>query len=179
MMEDLNKCDEIFFQDPYNHVVFDSAIDDELFMVGGFVRDILLGRKGFDRDYIVRDDFQKVAARVAIKTGGKLVQIGKRNFFRVLTKNGTSMDFTPMNQDINYDLSGRDFTINALAWSPETGLIDLFNGIEDIRKGLIRGINKENLVNDPARIIRAYRLLGATSFKIEEATRENFERNCS
>jgi tRNA nucleotidyltransferase/poly(A) polymerase len=171
MMEDLNKCGEIYFQDPYNHIVFDSVKDGELFMVGGFVRDILLGRKGFDRDYVVRDDFQGVAARVAIKTGGKLVQIGKRNLFRVLTKNGTSMDFTQMNQDINYDLSGRDFTINALAWSPETGLIDLFNGIEDIEKGLIRSIKRENLINDPARIVRAYRLLGELSFEIEESTR--------
>jgi len=171
MMEDLNKCDAILFQDPYNHVVFDSAKDDELFIVGGFVRDILLGRKGFDRDYIVRDDFQRVATRVAIKTGGKLVQIGKRNLFRVLAKNGTSMDFTPMNQDIHFDLSGRDFTINALAWSPDTGLIDLFNGIEDIEKGLIRSIKRENLINDPVRIVRAYRLLGELSFEIEESTR--------
>jgi len=56
-------------------------------------------------------------------------------------------------------------------WSPETGLIDLFNGIEDIGKGLIRSIKGENLINDPARIVRAYRLLGELSFEIEESTR--------
>jgi len=81
MMEGLNKCEEIFIQDPYNQIVFDSAKDDEVYMVGGFIRDIFLGRKGFDRDYIVKDDF-KNSNSSRDKNGGKLVQIGKRNFSR-------------------------------------------------------------------------------------------------
>jgi len=158
-------------RDSYNRIVFDSAEDDEIYIVGGFIRDIFLGRKVPDRDYVVKGDFQKAAERISIKLGCRLTRIGKKNFLRILTKDGITLDFTPMNEDIEKDLSGRDFTVNALAWSPETGLIDLFNGIDDIAKGLIRIVKKENLDNDPARILRAYRLSGETSFKIEETTR--------
>jgi tRNA nucleotidyltransferase/poly(A) polymerase len=50
------------------------------------------------------------------------------------------MDFTSLDVDIKEDLSERDFTINAIAWSLKTGLIDLHSGVEDIKKGLITAI---------------------------------------
>ena len=157
--------------DPYNHIVFNSVKDDEAYIVGGYIRDVFLGKEVMDRDYVVRGDFKKAAAHVATKTGGRLIQIGKNILCRVLLKDGICMDFTQMNEDIENDLSGRDFTINALAWSPATGLIDLFSGMKDIEKGFVRVVRKENLSSDPVRLIRAYRLSGETSFEIDEDSR--------
>lgn len=170
MKDGFSKCSDIL-NDPYNHVVFNSVKDDEMYIVGGYLRDVLLGKEVMDRDYVVRGDFKKAAARVATETGGRLVQIGKGILCRVLLKDGICMDFTQMNEDIENDLSLRDYTMNALAWSPATGLIDVFNGIKDIEKGLIRVVRKDNLRSDPVRLIRAYRLSGETSFGIDEDTR--------
>lgn len=175
MIHDLKKCNELFLSDPYNYMVFSAlrdveVYDVEVYIVGGYVRDVILGKKVIDRDYIVKGDLKKIAARIAAKTDGKLIKIGNRNLYKVLLKNGISMDFTPIDVDIEENLAGRDFTINAIAWSPKTGLIDLHGGVEGIKNGLIQTIKKENLSNDPVRIIRAYRISGDTTFVINENT---------
>ena len=172
MIYDLKKCNELFLSDPYNYMVFNTLRDIEVYIVGGYVRDVILGKKAIDRDYIVKGDLKKIAAQIVAEADGKLIKIGNRNLYRVLLKNGISMDFTPIDVDIKEDLSGRDFTINAIAWSPRTGLIDLHGGVEDIKKGLITAIKKENLINDPVRIIRAYRISGETSLVLNENTQK-------
>jgi tRNA nucleotidyltransferase/poly(A) polymerase len=170
MNDDYSKCTALL-NDPYNHIVFNSINDDEMYIVGGYIRDVFLGKDVMDRDYVVKKDFKRAAERVATKTGGRIVQIGKSMLCRVIVKDGTCMDFTQMNENIENDLSRRDFTVNALAWSPATGLIDLFKGIKDIKKGLIRVVRKENLSIDAVRLIRAYRLSGETLFDIDRDTR--------
>src|SRR4030067_3654356 len=172
MIYDLKKCNELFLSDPYNYMVFNTLRDIEVYIVGGYVRDVILGKKAIDRDYIVKGDLKKIAAQIVAEADGKLIKIGNRNLYRVLLKNGISMDFTPIDVDIKEDLSGRDFTINAIAWSPRTGLIDLHGGVEDIKKGMITAIKKENLINDPVRIIRAYRISGETSLVLNETQQQ-------
>ncbi len=176
MIYDLKKWDELFLSDPCNYTVFSTLRDIEVYIVGGYVRDVMLGKKVMDRDYIVKGDLSKITARIVAETDGKLIKIGNRNLYRVLLKNGMSMDFTLIDVDIEKDLSERDFTINAMAWSPRTGLIDLHGGVEDIKNGLINAIKKENLSNDPVRIIRAYRISGETSLEINENTQEILKR---
>ncbi len=153
-------------------MVFSTLRGIEAYIVGGYVRDVILGKKVLDRDYIVKGDIKNIAGKIAAGTDGKLIKIGNRNLYRVILKNDISMDFTPIDVDIEKDLSGRDFTINALAWSPRTGLIDLHGGVDDIKKGLINAIKKDNLINDPVRIIRAYRISGETSLMINESTQK-------
>lgn len=170
MIRDIEKCNGLFHSDPYNSLVFSTLRDKEVYIVGGYVRDVILGKKVLDRDYIVKGDLKNIAVKIAVATNGKLIKIGNRNFYRVVLKNDINMDFTPIDADIENDLSGRDFTLNALAWSPKTGLIDLYGGVDDIKKGVIKAIKEENLINDPVRIIRAYRISGETSLAISENT---------
>lgn len=177
MIYDFKKLNDFFLSDPYSKIVYSSAKDIEVYIAGGYIRDVVIGRNVMDRDYVVKGDLKLVAAKIAAKTNGRLIKIGKGNLYRILLENGVNMDFTPMDQDIEKNLSERDFTINAMAWSPKTGLIDLYSGVRDIEKGLIRVIKNENLINDPVRIIRAYRIAGDTAFEIDENTIEIFKEN--
>ena len=67
--------------------------------------------------------------------------------------------------------SGRDFTINAIAWSPKTGLIDLHGGVEDIKNRLITAVKKKSDLR-PCRIIRANRISGEASLAINDNTQK-------
>ena len=79
------------------------------------------------------------------------------------------------------DLRHRDFTINALAWKDEEGVIDYFNGLEDIKQKIIRGVEdpKERIKEDPLRMLRAIRLACELDFKIDKATLQTIEENSS
>ncbi len=77
--------------------------------------------------------------------------------------------------DIRQDLSRRDFTVNAMAWDEETGLIDIFGGAEDLRRGVIRcvGDPSERFAEDALRILRALRFAARFDFAVEEKTAES------
>lgn len=81
--------------------------------------------------------------------------------------------------DINKDLSRRDFTINALAYNDRTGIVDLFGGIDDIQKGLIRCVGEpdDRFAEDALRIMRALRFASVLDFKIESRTADSIHRN--
>lgn len=80
-----------------------------------------------------------------------------------------------MQGSINEDLKRRDFTVNAIAWSPVLGIMDPFGGREDINKHIIKAVRMKNLSDDPLRIIRAYRLAAGLDFKIEPDTGRNLK----
>lgn len=82
-------------------------------------------------------------------------------------------------KNIQQDLSRRDFTINALAYSERTGIVDLFGGIDDIRKGIIRCVGEpdDRFTEDALRIMRALRFASVLDFKIESGTAESIHRN--
>ncbi|MBU4509867.1 polynucleotide adenylyltransferase, partial [bacterium] len=77
------------------------------------------------------------------------------------------------------DLGHRDFTINALAWREEEGVIDYFNGLEDIKQKMIRGVEDpvERIKEDPLRMLRAIRLACELDFKIDKVTLQAIEEN--
>jgi tRNA nucleotidyltransferase (CCA-adding enzyme) len=79
------------------------------------------------------------------------------------------------------DLRHRDFTINALAWREGEGVIDYFNGLEDIKQKIIRGVENpvERIKEDPLRMLRAIRLACELDFKIDKATLQAIEENSS
>lgn len=157
--------------DKYNSIVFSLKKNSEIYIVGGYIRDLLLKKKDIDRDYVIRGDPDDFLRKLRRKTGGKVIYLGNKNLFRLMLSNGIVMDFTKMHKGkIEEDLSKRDFTINAIAWSPETGLIDIYNGIKDLSDRMIRMISRDNIMKDPVRILRAYRFAGELSFEIEENT---------
>jgi tRNA nucleotidyltransferase/poly(A) polymerase len=91
---------------------------------------------------------------------------------RIVLQNGLTLDFTELKSGIRDNLAGRDFTMNAIAWSPETGLIDPFNGIKDIVRRRIKAVSTDNFRNDPLRLLRTYRFVSELGWKAEPETRK-------
>ncbi|MBI1811452.1 MAG: CCA tRNA nucleotidyltransferase [Nitrospirae bacterium] len=153
------------------------SLGREAYIVGGYLRDILIGKKSRDLDYVVRGDIRQFAGLVYAALGltpgkGTTVELKKEQMIRIVLKNGITLDFTELKDSIRDNLSGRDFTMNAIAWSPETGLIDPFNGIKDIAKHRIKAISIDNFKNDPLRLLRAYRFVSELGWKAEPETRK-------
>ena len=150
-------------------------IHEPVYLVGGTVRDLLTGRIPADIDLVVAGDIHPVAARVAAKTGGTVVDLGNKGFavLRVASKR-TTIDITPLDDaSIEADLMRRDFTINALAYDIRNRrLVDCTGGQSDIRRQTIRMVSPSALKNDPARLVRAYRMAAMFGFSIHEHTRQ-------
>lgn len=143
------------------------------YMVGGSIRDILLGRSPTDYDFAVPGNPAKFAALVAAKTGGHLVEIGKagRQIIRVVSPQ-LVVDVAPMSgPTIESDLNQRDFTIDALAYHLSSGeLIDPLNGRADLSLKQVRMVSSGIFSKDPIRLLRAYRIAALLGFRIEAQT---------
>ncbi len=165
-------------------IQFDSAIISDIisgiapyvkgaYIVGGSVRDLLLGKSPADYDIVVIENPKKFAEIIAEKTSGRLVEMGKpgQMIFRVVSKNNI-FDISPISGSfIEDDLFDRDFTINALAFDLSSGkIIDCMNSLQDIADRNIRMVSKAVFQKDPIRLIRAYRIGAAFDFNIEPQT---------
>lgn len=156
----------------------------EAYAVGGCVRDMLLGREPHDWDITTSAKPEQVKAvfKRTIDTGiqhGTVTVLVDHIGFEVTTYriDGEYLDgrhprevvFTP---ELREDLRRRDFTINAMAYNPEEGIIDLFGGKDDLEAGIIRCVgNAEDRFNeDVLRIMRAVRFAAQLGFEIEEET---------
>ncbi len=113
-----------------------------------------------------------MAEKIAAETGGKMVILGKKLLYRIVLADGSTLDFSQAKNTIETDLRLRDYTVNALGWSPEEGIIDPTHGLGDLERKVVRMTSRDNLRSDPVRIIRAYRLAGELGFTIEPKTRE-------
>jgi poly(A) polymerase len=152
------------------------------YLVGGTVRDIILGIPPKDYDLVTLEDPRQTAGRIAEITKGRVVVLGKpgKTVFRIITR-GLSLDVTPANgASIEEDLKNRDFTVNAFAVSLSSGrFIDLFNGARDLENKIIRMISVDNLRTDPIRLLRAYRLAAFLNFSIDPETRRSIAAESS
>ncbi|MBM4135266.1 MAG: CCA tRNA nucleotidyltransferase [Nitrospira sp.] len=164
-------------KDRYNSVVFEKGRGKDIYLVGGYVRDLLMGVYSHDRDYIVCNDIKPFVSEIKEITGGTLVELRKKQMFRIAFKDGTTLDFSRPLGTIEEDLSKRDFTMNAIAWSPEKGIIDIYHGIKDIHEKRIRSLSEKNLIDDPLRMLRAYRFAAELKGFIEVTTRTTIKKN--
>ncbi|MDO4648923.1 MAG: CCA tRNA nucleotidyltransferase [Eubacteriales bacterium] len=161
----------------------------EAYVVGGCVRDSILGRIPDDWDLTTSATPEQVKSLFSrtidtgIQHGTVTVMIQKEGFevttFRVDGdyvdhRHPTSVSFTP---DLREDLKRRDFTINAMAYSPAKGLIDMFGGREDLKNGIIRCVGNpmERFQEDALRMMRAVRFSAQLGFEIEEETAGSIE----
>ncbi len=157
----------------------------EAYLIGGAVRDLLLGRKPGDYDMATSatpDEMQDIFVDYPlVLTGLKHGTVG-------VVINHKLYEITTFREDLDYadhrrpnrvhfstlakDLERRDFTINALAWNPEAGLVDQVGGLQDLRQGLIRAVGDpfRRFSEDALRILRAYRLAASYGFEIETET---------
>jgi poly(A) polymerase len=151
-----------------------------IYIVGGTVRDLLTGRRPTDIDLVVDGDIARTAQDIAQKTGGRIVDIGKKGFavLRVASPMLT-IDITPLlHPTIDGDLRQRDFTMNAMAYEVWTRrLVDCTGGRADIQREKIRMVSPAAFQSDPARLVRAYRMAAGTGFSIAPDTRDAIRRH--
>lgn len=162
----------------------------EAYAVGGCVRDSILGRTPDDWDITTSARPQEVKALFGrtVDTGlqhGTVTVLMGREGFEVTTYriDGTYEDGRHPSQvtftaSLREDLRRRDFTINAMAYSEETGLVDIFGGMEDIRAGVIRCVGDagERFGEDALRIMRAVRFSAQLGYRIDEGTKSAIRR---
>lgn len=158
----------------------------EAFAVGGCVRDCLLGKTPHDWDITTSALPQEVKALfrrtidTGIQHGTVTIMIGKEGYevttYRIDGDygDGRHPDNVTFTRSLEEDLKRRDFTINAMAYSPTRGVVDLFGGREDLQKGIIRCVGNplERFGEDALRMMRAVRFSAQLSFSIEDKTRE-------
>ncbi|MEK0182796.1 CCA tRNA nucleotidyltransferase [Microcoleus anatoxicus] len=144
------------------------------YLVGGAVRDALLGRRSpyFDLDFVMLTRAVKTARKIADRTNAGFVLLdAERQIARVVFAGGTVDLAQAEGGSLEGDLWRRDFRINAIAWNPFTGeIIDPVDGQTDLRLGLVRMISRANLEDDPLRLLRAYRQAAQLGFAIEPET---------
>ena len=168
--------DTIHFQ-----LTFLPDASEPVYLVGGSVRDLLAGHAPADIDLVTAGDIRRIATRIAARTGGTIVDLGNKGFdvLRVASPE-VSVDITPLDgADIESDLRQRDFTVNAMAWDIHSHkLVDCTGGLTDLRQQTIRMVSPAAFENDPARLVRAYRLSATLNFSIAASTREAIARHC-
>jgi len=167
--------------------------DIQSYVVGGFVRDVLLGRDTADIDIAVTADALEIAPKVATALGGKYIPLDRINRVgRVIlvnkgepsTKGQWKLDFSTVEGTIEQDLARRDFTIDAIAVDlsqlgkdyTDVPLIDPFNGWNDLHQGAIRTVAETAFESDAARLLRAVRLAAELGFSIDKETETLIQR---
>lgn len=141
------------------------------YLVGGYLRDLICGVRSKDIDFIVEGDIKGLLPRIFPEKNKSIIEFKKIFLVRVVVGDNT-IDFSELKGGIEDDLKRRDFTMNAIAWSPKRGIIDPLDGAVDIEKCRIRAISERNFVDDPLRLIRAYRFAGELGWTIDGETRK-------
>ena len=158
--------------------------DFEAYAVGGCVRDSILGRSPEDWDITTsaKPEEVKKLFSTTIDTGlqhGTVTVVIEKEGFEVTTfrldgdyTDGRHPDRVAFTSSLTEDLRRRDFTINAMAYSEKTGLIDEFDGERDLEDGIIRAVGDacERFSEDALRMLRAIRFAGQLNFKIADET---------
>ena len=175
------------------------------YVVGGFVRDSILGRPCRDLDIAVQGEPFAVAKELSRVLHGTYVPLDEEHCVaRVVLPpdltadpqdTSTIIDFVGYEHDIRNDLARRDFTINAIAVpaarvaaqmtspvgaSPEIALdaVDPYGGIHDLAAGMLRACNSEVFEADPGRLLRAVRLSHELAFTMDAATESLISASC-
>ena len=167
---------EKILSDPVSRWVLLSA-KNKSYLVGGYVRDLLQNKISKDRDFVIDGDAALIAQKTARKFNGTFIKLHDQTF-RVALKNGQFADFTRLSKGILDDLKRRDFTVNAIAWSPASGIVAPSGHLYDLSQKKIKAVSPENLLDDPLRILRAYRLAAQMQFDIDPGTRKYLSRYC-
>jgi tRNA nucleotidyltransferase/poly(A) polymerase len=143
----------------------------EAWVVGGAVRDELLGRELVDLDIAVREP-KRAARAYAKRAGGAPFPLSERHgAWRVALENGRTVDFTPLPGSIEDDLATRDFTINAIARPLAGGEpVDPFGGREDLVQRRLRAVGRGIFRDDPLRLLRAVRLEDELDLRLDDET---------
>lgn len=168
--------------DNFNKKIFPALIPDRqgIYIVGGSLRDALLGHSPKDYDIVVTGDARPVAEEIARRAGSRVIPIGKPGLmtYRVIAGAHT-LDVAPAEDgNLEKDLRRRDFTINAMAFDLHSKTIhDPRRGLSDLKAGVVRMNRAAVLKADPLRLLRAFRIAAALGFHIDPATLMGIQKN--
>jgi len=166
--------------------------EQDVYVVGGLIRDYFLDKENKDVDLIVMSGLNKYVKDFFEACGKKkLLLDDKRQIYRVVTKRNIFIDFSnPVGQDILNDLGHRDFTINSMAieldhivlkdgnyYLKKDKIIDPHGALLDLQRKKIRMVDRTFVKDDPLRILRAYRFSITLGFKIENKTATIIDKN--
>ena len=155
---------------------------NEVYIVGGWLRDALLKRPNKDLDIATAASPQALAKKLAAAAGGTAVALDRQNgIYRVVLKKPGAIAYVDVcrlkGKTIGEDLANRDFTITSIALplprSAKTDfskLMDPFGAKNDLARRRVRATSERVFTDDPLRLLRAYRMAAELSFKIEPAT---------
>lgn len=150
-----------------------SFFPNEIYLVGGSVRDALMGKEFYDRDLIVIDsDARDFSLKAAEFFDGVFVPLDEENkIYRIVLRDKKNyFDITnPVENSLEKDIQRRDLTINAIAVNIRTGEIPEFcmQNVSDLTGEIIKGVREENFKDDPLRILRIFRFYSILGFEIE------------
>lgn len=163
---------------------------EEVYLVGGTVRDLLLGKPlGKDFDFAAAGEMSDLAKDLAEETGGHAFSLNDSfGTWRVVLRKGKKrmdVDFSPLQgRNIFEDLVQRDFTVNSMAMNMKEifhqktpSVIDPLNGLSDLGRRVLRANSEESLLRDPLRMLRAFRFASTLRLKTEEETLRIIQRN--
>jgi tRNA nucleotidyltransferase (CCA-adding enzyme) len=146
----------------------------EAYVVGGAIRDYILGI--IPKDYDIATS-ATISQMYDAFINYKVIQTGIKHDTITILLDDMNIEITSYrgeNKTLKSDLLLRDFTIDSLVYSPKTGIIDYYNGINDINNKIIRinGNDDSRFIEDPLRILRAIRLSSMLDFNIDEETKK-------
>lgn len=170
-----------------------TAAGYEAYIVGGCVRDVMRLAEPSDYDITTSALPEQV---IAVFKGEKIIETGLKHGTVTLLKEGMPLEITTYRIDGDYtdnrrpnsvtftanikeDLARRDFTVNAMAFSPKIGIVDAFGGKKDLKSGIIRSVGDADrrFNEDALRIMRALRFASVLGFTIADSTKKSIIKN--
>ncbi len=141
------------------------------YLVGGYIRDIILGRvtEEIDVDIVVPLNAIEIGKKISDNIQSKFIILDKKREVVRIILNHIYIDIaSQVSSTIEGDLSSRDFSINSIAFLLDKKcLFDPLNGLKDLEISLLRTHSEVNLMNDPLRILRCFRFVSELNFKID------------
>ncbi len=151
---------------------------DGAWLVGGSVRDLLVGRPVADIDVMVNGDPGAAARGLASQAGGSPFPLSERHGAWRVVDEGRNVDFTALHGSLPEDLARRDFTANAIAVSlADATVTDLHGGLGDIDARQLRVVGDDVFRDDPLRLLRLPRLAAELEFAVEPTTADIARRD--
>ena len=170
-------------KDEILNLIFPSLVDCEAYLVGGYIRDLIIsGKLSPDRDIIINSqNTREKALELSKKYDLYFVPLDEEyEIYRLIFKDKVNyIDIAKMlNNNLSDDILRRDFTINAIAYDINNKkIVDLIGGIDDIKKKKINEINRQNFYDDPLRMLRLFRFISKTGFSASQQLYDFIKEN--
>lgn len=180
----MKKVIEKIKNDQILNTILNFAEDTEVYAVGGVLRDFYLDIENFDKDIIIDNiNARDFAQRLAVELDASFVPLDEENkIYRLVLQDKTHyIDVANLiGENIEEDLKRRDLTLNSIAINLKTHeILDLNDGINDLKSKKIRHISEQNLLDDPLRMLRAYRFHAMLGFELDKDLKEIIKKHAT